>query len=113
MSTILDGLTAAERAEFDAHVTGLKRRGWVEVDEFRSLRPGVRIRHRGEQYTEAYRDGTATVLIVTEKPNSPWARKYHHPDVELVALTDRDRFGTGIRLMFVADYHVEIVEVQP
>lgn len=92
----------------EERLADLKQHGYVEIEEFRGLRAGVRVRGRGEQYAEAYRDGTGKVLHVLQRDPSPWARSYNHPDVELVVESDDPQRGPR----YVADYHVEIVEVR-
>ena len=86
-------------------VADLLARGYVEIPEFEGLRPGARVRHRGEQYARAHLEGTATVRYVFRKDPSSWAQTYRRPDVEIVA----ERDDTEIGPMFVADYHVDLV----
>ena len=77
----------------------------MDIKEFHGLRAGVRVRHRGEQYREAYRNGTGNVLHVLQRDPSPWARSWGRPDVEIVVIRDDKERGA----MLVADYHVEII----
>lgn len=89
----------------EEYLVDMRERGYVDVEEFGGLRAGVRVRHRGEQYAEAYRAGTGNVLHVLRRDPSSWARTYRHPDVELVVEHDDLQRSP----MYVADYHVEIV----
>jgi hypothetical protein len=95
-----------DRLRIDEHVADLRERGYVDIEEFEGLRAGVRVRHRGEQYRAAYRDGTGNVLHVLQRDPSSWARSWGRPDVEIVVVRDDVERGA----MLVADYHVVIVE---
>jgi hypothetical protein len=96
------------RLKTEDYLADMRERGYVEIRVFGDLRAGVRVRHRGEQYLEAYRDGTGNVLHVLQRDPSPWARSYGHADVELVVKHDDPTRSP----MYVADYHVEIVTTQ-
>lgn len=53
-------------------------------------RPGVRVRHIGQQWAEARDKGTATVRVVMHKPNSPWTQTYGQADIEIIVVRDRE-----------------------
>lgn len=89
-------------------VAELTERGYVEVPEFRNIRPGARCRNYGEQFPEAYREGTADVLVVMQRFDGAWERTWHRPDVEVVVQRTR-AWREGIYLW--ADYGTCIVEV--
>lgn len=103
-------MTTDEAAEAEAMLAQLHADGYRDIPEHGSLRPGVRIRHRGDQYPQAYDHGTGVVLHVTEKSPSSWSVSYGAPDIEMVVLYDRPRLG-GSRLSQLAQYHVEVVEM--
>lgn len=76
----------------------LEERGYVEVPEARvvdgTVVVGDRVHNRGEQYVKAYWHGTARVVAIYERPDSPWSRTYRMPDVEVITQRDRDPEGT-------------------
>lgn len=103
-----------EAARLAAMLSELHERGYRDIIEHESfrVRVGARIRHRGHQWPEAYREGTGFIVALTEKPDSPWSRTYRMPDIELVALWDKPRpFEDSSRLAGLAQYHVEVIEV--
>lgn len=100
-------LTTDEQAKFAEMLTALHERGYGDVPKHGELHPGARIRHRGHRWPGAYTNGTGVVLAITEKPDSAWSVSWRMPDVELVALWDRDH-GAG-RLSMLAQYHVDAV----
>lgn len=106
---------ARDRENFDDLRAGLLDVGYTEVAGFtrsgRTLTAGQRVHHRGEQFRQAYEDGTAIVLAVFHNIGSPWEREYGRPDVELLVLTDRDRFGGG-HIGQWADYHTCLVRAE-
>ena len=65
------------------------------------LKPGVRVRNRGEQYDTARQWGTAEVVAVMRKPGS-WERTYGRPNIEVLVRRDRADFGSD--LTWWADY---------
>jgi len=85
-------------------VADMLRRGFVEIQEFGALKPGVRVRHSGQQWPDAYRLGTGSVERIFHKPDSSWEQKYGRPDVELIMKRD-----DGTRSM-LADYHVRLTD---
>lgn len=108
MTTTEFDMTADETAEAQAMLAQLRANGYRDIGNHGPLSPGARIRHRAEQYPEAYRDGTGVVLHLTEKPESSWSQSYGAPDIELTMLRDKAQFGS--RLSQLAHYHVETVE---
>lgn len=104
-------MTDAEAAELARLVADLHESGYRDIAEHKNLRVGTRIRHRGEQYPQAYEHGTGVVVALTEKPDSRWSQSWRMPDVELVMLRDTAQFGS--RLSQLGQYHVEVVGVTP
>jgi hypothetical protein len=84
--------------------------GYVDTEHPR-LRPGQRVRHRAQQWPEAFDRGTGTIIAVMEHPESPWAQDYGTPDVEVIVLRDRDAvlWAGQSRLTQMANYHVDVV----
>jgi hypothetical protein len=109
MSTDTDvpGITEDEKARAAAMLAELHAYGYQDVAEHGDLRPGVRIRHRGHQYPEAYDNGTGVVVAITHKPDSAWSQSYRTADVEMVVLWDRPGLCDS-RLSQVAQYHVVV-----
>lgn len=103
----MSDLTAEEQAKAAAMVAELHDYGYRDVEQHGRLKPGVRIRHIGHKWPEAYDFGTGIVVAITEKPDSAWSRSWGKADVELIALWDRPGFGS--RLSQVAQYHVEVI----
>lgn len=103
--TTSDLIPEDQRDRFDQTLAALRKDGFIDLDEHEGLKVGSRVRHRGEQYPEAYRDGTAVVLALLRKPNDAWSRQWGRPNIELLVLPDRDRFDTGNRIGQWADYH--------
>ena len=96
-------VAAAMRAELEA-------RGYLDVDHDR-LRPGARVRHRGERWSEAVASGTGVVVAVMELPDSSWSRSWGGRDIELLVLKDKPLLPGMTRLAQLADYHVAVAEV--
>lgn len=88
----------------------LEHDGYVEVPEHRGLAPGVRISHRGHQWRDALLYGSATVVAVYERPNSPWSSTWGRPDVEVIYQADREPEGRCP--ITWADYHCSIAPQQ-
>lgn len=105
----LDDLTDDERAEADTMVADLRGRGYRRRKRFNELAPGVRVRHCGHQWPEAYADGTAVVVAITERDPSAWAREWRMPDIEMVVAYDRPILEGRSRLVMLAQYHVQVV----
>lgn len=78
--------------------------------EHPSVAPGHRIRHRAEQWPEAWDLGTGVVLAVMERPDSAWSQSWGGPDIELIVLKDRPLFEGSSRLSQLANYHVAVVK---
>jgi hypothetical protein len=83
------------------------KQGSTEVAEFKNLKVGSRIRRAAEQWGAAYTNGTGTIERIFHKRNSSWEQKYGRPDVELIVLCDDGHYS------YLADYHIELAEVQP
>jgi hypothetical protein len=108
-------MTTPERAcpEADVARGELLEAGYRDVTDCpRGLAPGVRVRHVGQQYVEAYRDGTATVLHVMENVGSTWSRSYRSRDIEVLVQRDRPLVGTSLLGQW-ADYHCAVVTPGP
>jgi hypothetical protein len=110
-------MQTTDGVDWSAHYSELVANGYKPVDEFtfrgRTLRVGMRVSHRGQQYADAYRDGTATLAAILVHPPDQWEQDYWgRPNVEVIAITDTDRFGSG-RVGRWADYHCQIAENQP
>lgn len=88
----------------------LREGGWTEIPEFDQLRPGVRIRHSGQQWAEAVLKGTGVILHITEKMDSEWARNWGQRDIEMIVRWDEPRFGQ--ELSHLAQYHVDVATDQ-
>lgn len=87
----------------------LLARGYVEISEFNGLKPGARVRNAGEQYPEAYRDGTANVLAVFQRDPSSWAVTYRRPDIEVIVRRDKSLFEDWSPDHRWADYGTQLV----
>ncbi len=94
--------------EYAAMQAALTAAGYRPVD-YATLPPGERVRHRGEQWPEAYDQGTGVVLAVMEKPNSAWSQSWGGADVELIVLKDKPLLPGLSRLAQLANYHVQAV----
>lgn len=103
-------MTPEEQSAADELLAGLHAAGYQDLAEWRELKPGVRIRHRGHQYPEAYERGTGVVVAVTEKPDSSWSKTYGAADIEMVVLNDERPQALGARrVSTLAQYHVAVV----
>lgn len=74
------------------------------------IKPGARVRNRGEQYDKAIWHGTAIVVAVLrrgtdEKPDS-WEQSWGRPNVEVIVERDREQFGS--KFTSWADYGTEL-----
>lgn len=104
-------LTPDEQERLAAMVKELINHGYQEITGHGRLKVGTRIRHQGHQWTEAFRDGTGIVAALTERPDSPWSMSWNMPDIELIALWDKPQGLIPSRLSGVAQYHVDVIEV--
>lgn len=108
-------IETSEQTEVDRMVAELRKHGYVDLDEYvyprsgRRLRVGARVRHGGEQYPEALQYGTGNVVALMHRPDSAWSHSWRMPDIEMVMLRDKPRFGES-RLSGLAHYHVEVIE---
>jgi len=84
--------------------------GYIEVQEFKHLTIGARVRLWSEQWPDADRLGTGNIERIFHSPNSAWERTYGRPDVELIVKRDRPGLAPDETHAFVADYHVKLVE---
>jgi hypothetical protein len=107
-AAVFESLTPDEQAQAARMLAELDDRGYEAVGAHGLVRPGVRIRHRGHQFPEAYTNGTGTVLVVTERSPSSWSQTHGMPDVELIAVWDRPNLADS-RLSQVAQYHVDVI----
>jgi hypothetical protein len=89
-----------QREQLEAH-------GYMEVAEHGRLKPGARVCHRGQRWYEAIMKGTATIVAVYEKPDSPWSVEWHMPDIEVIA--QRDDEPEGRCPITWAQYHCTVV----
>lgn len=69
--------------------------------EHEHLKPGIRVRNRGEQYAEARQFGTGVIVAVLRKPGA-WEHTYGRLNIEV--LVRRDRPGYLNELSWWADY---------
>lgn len=99
--------------EFDKQHADLLARGYVDIDEIKGLRVGSRCHHANQRYVEAYWDGTAEVLAITEKLDSPWSRRWGDRDIELIVLRDGPVLPGLSRLGYWADYHTAVPSGRP
>ncbi|MFI5891959.1 hypothetical protein ACIA5D_17800 [Actinoplanes sp. NPDC051513] len=104
-------LSLQERVDVESMLGGLHARGYVDRKRFNEYTLSVRIRHRGQQYPQAYTKGTGVIVAITERPDSSWSQSHGGPDIEMVIAYDEPRFGGTSRISVLADYHVEVVEV--
>lgn len=102
----LGDLSVAELERTAEMVAGLRGRGYALRARFNELAAGVRVRHRGHQYGEAYRHGTGVIVMVMERRPSSWSQSWGMPDIEMVVAWDRPAFVDASRLSVVAQYHV-------
>lgn len=80
-------------------------KGGVELQTFKHLEVGARVKHVGERWSEAYQNGTGVIERIFHFPNSNWSQKYGREDVELIVHKDSGDYS------YVADYHVERPEL--
>ena len=76
----------------------LSERGYEEVDTVGILSVGQRVRHSGEQYSEAYRDGTSVIDKI-------FVKKGNDKDVEVIIHRDKPRWGPTDTHSQWANYH--------
>jgi hypothetical protein len=101
-------MTPEEQKRAEEMLAELHERGYRDVEQHGKLRAGVRVRHVGHRWPEAYENGTGGVVAITEKPNSAWSLTYGKPDIEMVVLLDAPSLS-GSRLSGLAQYHVEVI----
>lgn len=108
MKTLAD-LTAEEKVEAEAIVTGLRSHGYRPRERFNELAPGVRVRHHGHQWPSAFREGTGVVVAITERKPSSWSQSWGAPDIEMVVAYDEPTLPEMSRLTTLAQYHVHVI----
>lgn len=91
----------------DEAAASMLKQGSTEVTEFKDLKVGSRVRRCAEQWGAAYTNGTGTIERIFHKQKSSWEKKYGRPDVELIVKRDDGEYS------YLADYHVDLAEVQP
>lgn len=57
--------------------------------EHEHLKPGVRVRNRGERYDTARQFGTGEIVAVLRKPGA-WERQWGRLNIEVLVRLDRD-----------------------
>ena len=87
---------------------GLLDRGYVEVPEYDRLQVGQRVRHIGEQWSEAYHTGTGVIEKIFYREKSSWGAN----DVELIVKRDKPRFGPNDTHGYWASYHTIVVNTE-
>lgn len=93
------------------HAEQLLHQGYVEVEEITGLKVGQRVRHMGEQYSDALRDGTGNIERIFHKENSSWSQKNGgRPDVEVIVKRDKVQYAGGSTHALLANYHVIAVD---
>ncbi|BAL87338.1 hypothetical protein AMIS_21180 [Actinoplanes missouriensis 431] len=95
----LDTLTDDDHAEIQRRLAAYAECGWQPVDSVREFAPGVRIRHVGQQYPQAYRYGTGVIVTVLQN---------RREDIELVVAYDEPRIPGCPRVTVLGDYHVDL-----
>lgn len=91
----------------------LLKRGYVPVQAHGTLRVGMRVAHRNQQWYAAAEYGTGWILAVLHKDPSAWARTYRTPDVEVIVQRDKPLWeGASIYALW-ANYHCQVARVQP
>ena len=103
--SVVDEVPEAQ-VQMEADVKDKLAHGYVEVTEINNLKVGARVRHAGQQWSEAYRNGTATIEHIFHKPVSSWSQKYKRPDIELIVKRDGEKLDYG----YWADYHTELID---
>ena len=73
------------------------------------LKPGVRVRNRGEQYDTARQFGTGAIVAVMRKPGS-WEQAYGRLNIEVLVRRDKPLIEGGSVLTWWADYGTYIAE---
>ena len=94
-------------------LSNLESRGYRQVHAFNELIPGARVRHVGEQYTDAIIHGTARIIAVLQKPSSSWEMSNDRPDIEVIIQRDPERVRGMPAVAQWADYHTVVVEALP
>lgn len=101
-----DTTTTQPTDDVAAALAPLLAEGFTHHDH-EQLRPGVRVRNRGEQYDDARQFGTAVVVAVLRKPGA-WEQKWGRMNIEVLVRRERPRFGN--ELAWWADYGTALPE---
>jgi len=89
----------------------LRDEGYYDIEATPDgVKVGDRVHHGGEQYMQAWRDGTATVLAIMEKSPSSWSTEWGQPDIELIVERDLPLTSSSSRVSQWADYHTVKVD---
>lgn len=109
LAQALAALTPDERTEAEGILAKLRKHGYADRERFNEMAPGVRVRHSGHRWPEAYRDGTGVVVAITERSPSAWSQSWGAPDIEMVVAFDKPTLPGMSRLSTLAQYHVAVV----
>lgn len=102
-------LTPEEQANAEEMLAELRKHGYRDRASFNELKPGVRVRHSGHRWPEAYTEGTGYVVAITERNPSSWSQSWGSPDIEMVVAFDKPPLPDMSRLSQLAQYHVAVV----
>ena len=80
----------------ESAATALIGSGYTEVQEHAALKVGDRVRHVGEQYTDAYQRGSGVIERIFVRGER---------DVELIVKRDKPRWSPTDTHGYWADYH--------
>ena len=94
----LADLTDDEYAEVERMLADNRGYGWLPVESAKAYKPGVRIRHVGQQYWQAYENGTGVIVAVLKR----------NDEIELLVAYDEPRFPGGSRITQLGSYHVDL-----
>lgn len=89
----------------ETQVQSLLDYGYVEVQEHGCLKVGQRVRHVGQQYSEAYNNGTGTLERIFHRPD-------RGNDVEVIVKRDKPQFGPHDTHGFWANYHTIVIDAE-
>lgn len=93
--------TAEKTPAHEARAAELLANGYTEVETAGRLSVGQRVRHVGEQYSDAIWNGTAVIERIFTKADGK--------DVELIARRDKPGWSATDTHGFWADYHTSAV----
>ena len=78
--------------------------GYTEVTEHNEFEVGCRVRHVGEQYSAAMRDGTGVIERIFIR-----SRRGIVLDVELIVRRDKPKFSATDTHGYWANYHTVVI----